>query len=140
MSSRSINDISPEVRDYFKSFLDKCVADQSLKDQGVTILVTCTHRTDEEQNALYAIGRTIKGHIETCLKGGQSYHNGMIGGIKASHAIDIVPVRHGKLVWGTAGDDLVLWNYIGALGESCGLEWAGRWTGKLKEMAHFQKK
>jgi peptidoglycan L-alanyl-D-glutamate endopeptidase CwlK len=36
-----------------------------------------------------------------------------------------------------SGPDEDLWNKVGTTGESCGLEWAGRWK-KFKEMAHFQ--
>jgi len=34
-----------------------------------------TLRTDKEQDALFAIGRTIKGKKVTNAKGGRSYHN-----------------------------------------------------------------
>jgi peptidoglycan L-alanyl-D-glutamate endopeptidase CwlK len=37
--------------------------------------ITCTHRSNEEQNQLYAIGRTVKGKIVTNAKAGQSKHN-----------------------------------------------------------------
>ena len=46
--------------------------------------LTCTDRTDDEQNALYAIGRTVKGKIVTNAKAGQSPHNK-----KPSAAFDI---------------------------------------------------
>lgn len=37
--------------------------------------LTSTHRTAAEQDALYAIGRTVKGKIVTNAKAGQSPHN-----------------------------------------------------------------
>ena len=37
--------------------------------------ITCTHRSNEEQNQLYALGRTVKGKIVTNAKAGQSRHN-----------------------------------------------------------------
>jgi peptidoglycan L-alanyl-D-glutamate endopeptidase CwlK len=40
-------------------------------------------------------------------------------------------------VWGTLGKDLELWNKIGTIGESVGLEWAGRWK-RFREFPHFQ--
>ena len=52
-------------------------------------------------------------------------------------AFDVVPLRHGKPVWDTSGANERLWQQIGALGESLGLEWAGRWR-KFRELAHFQ--
>lgn len=37
--------------------------------------LTCVHRPNAEQDALYAQGRTTKGKIVTNAKGGQSKHN-----------------------------------------------------------------
>jgi peptidoglycan L-alanyl-D-glutamate endopeptidase CwlK len=101
------------------------------KDAGVDLLVTSTYRSNEEQAALYAQGRTKPGAIVTNARPGDSYHNWRC-------AFDVVPLRNGKPVWGTTGPDGDLWRKIGEMGESVGLEWAGRWTGKLREMAHFQ--
>ena len=49
-------------------------------------------------------------------------------------AFDCVPVVNGKAMW---SDDNA-YAKLGRIGEGLGLEWAGRWTGKLKEKAHFQ--
>jgi len=37
--------------------------------------LTCTHRSNEEQDKLYAIGRTVAGRKVTNAKAGQSKHN-----------------------------------------------------------------
>jgi len=37
--------------------------------------LTCTHRSNQEQAKLYAIGRTVPGRIVTYAKPGQSKHN-----------------------------------------------------------------
>lgn len=37
--------------------------------------ITCTHRSNAEQNELYYLGRTKKGKIVTNAKAGQSKHN-----------------------------------------------------------------
>ena len=50
---------------------------------------------------------------------------------------DVVPLRNGKPVWGTTGEDLKLWQRIGEIGKSCGLEWAGDWR-TFREFPHFQ--
>jgi peptidoglycan L-alanyl-D-glutamate endopeptidase CwlK len=39
--------------------------------------ITCTYRSNEEQNQLYALGRTVKGKIVTNAKAGQSRHNSL---------------------------------------------------------------
>jgi len=99
-------------------------------DEGIDLLITCTYRDREEQDRLYAQGRTAPGSKVTNAKGGQSFHNYRV-------AYDVVPMRNGKPVWKTAGEDGKLWERIGELGEAQGLEWAGRWK-KFREMAHFQ--
>lgn len=107
---------------------------------GISLLVTCTYRSGAEQNALYAQGRTSPGKIVTNARAGQSKHNNLLAGKPAALALDIVPMRDGKPVWGTTGDDLLLWQRVGAIGEAAGMEWAGRWQGKLVEFPHFQWK
>lgn len=97
---------------------------------SVDLLVTNTYRDDESQAALYAQGRTTAGFIVTNARPGDSLHQYRI-------AFDVVPLRNGKPVWGTAGADGELWQKIGAIGESLGLEWAGRWK-RFKEYPHFQ--
>lgn len=124
INSRSLNDLHPKVKPMVEEFIQKCA------DNGIDLLVTSTYRDHESQNALYAQGRTIPGKKVTNAKGGQSWHNWRV-------AVDIVPMRNGKPVWGTTGTDGELWNKVGEIGESVGLEWAGRWK-TFKEYAHFQ--
>lgn len=125
INSRSLDELLLCVKVKVVKFIKVC------HDEGIDLLVTSTYRDDESQNALYAQGRTTPGKIVTNAKAGDSYHNHRC-------AVDVVPLRNGKPVWNTSGEDCKLWALIGDLGESCGLEWAGRWTGKMREMAHFQ--
>lgn len=130
ISSRKIEDLHPKMQVKARAFVDKCHA------AGVDVLVTCTYRDAEEQNRLYARGRTVTiedGHKVgkvTNAKAGQSMHNYRL-------AFDCVPLRAGKPVWGTTGADAALWERVGAIGESVGLEWAGRWK-TFREYPHFQ--
>jgi peptidoglycan L-alanyl-D-glutamate endopeptidase CwlK len=124
MTSRSLFDLHPDVRDMAAAHIAAC------KAQGIDLLVTSTYRSTAEQNALYAQGRTKPGKKVTNAKGGQSFHNHRL-------AYDVVPLRNGKPVWGTTGEDGKLWQRVGELGEGAGLEWAGRWT-KFREFPHFQ--
>lgn len=124
INSRDPNDLIEIVRKMCLNFIADC------KKNGIDILITSTYRDNESQAALYAQGRTTKGNKVTNANAGQSFHN-------YKCAFDVVPVVNGKPVWGTSGKDGELWAKIGSIGESCGLEWAGRWA-KFKEMAHFQ--
>jgi peptidoglycan L-alanyl-D-glutamate endopeptidase CwlK len=123
--SRRLEDLAPAVQQRAKALVN------AAKDAGVDLLITSTYRSNEEQAALYAQGRTKPGAIVTNARPGDSYHNWRC-------AFDVVPLRNGKPVWGTSGPDGDLWRKIGEMGEAVGLEWAGRWTGKLREVAHFQ--
>jgi peptidoglycan L-alanyl-D-glutamate endopeptidase CwlK len=130
MSSRSLDDLNPKVAAMAKQFMLKCAA------EGINVLVTCTYRSFEEQDALYARGRTIlwehgqRVKKVTNARAGQSFHNYRL-------AFDVVPLRNGKPVWSTTGADELLWQRLGNIGESVGLEWAGRWR-TFREMPHFQ--
>lgn len=123
--SRRIEDLTLAVQQRAQALV------KAARDAGIDLLVTSTYRSNEEQAALYAQGRTKPGAIVTNARPGDSYHNWRC-------AFDVVPLRNGKPVWGTSGSDGDLWRKIGEMGEAVGLEWAGRWTGKLREMAHFQ--
>ena len=121
MASRSLDDLLPVVKRKAEEFHKLCA------DQGVDILIYCTYRSPEEQNGLYAQGRSKPGKIVTNARGGESFHN-------YGCAFDFVPLVAGKPAWsGTS-----LYRKAGVIAESVGLEWAGRWTGSLRETAHCQ--
>ena len=122
INSRKIEDLHPTVQAKVIKFKAAC------EDEGIDLLITATYRDHESQNELYAQGRTKKGVVVTNARGGQSMHNWRC-------AVDVVPLRNGKPVWDTKDP---VWPKVGALGEEAGLEWSGRWTGKMREMAHFQ--
>lgn len=128
MSSRKLTDLHPQMQSMVTRFLANARA------AGIDLLVTCTYRSNEEQAALYAIGRTKPGRIVTNAKPGRSTHNNTLNGKPAALAVDVVPARDGKPVW-SASDPV--WKRVGEIGEKVGLEWAGRWT-TFREYPHFQ--
>lgn len=121
MASRSLSDLQPKVRELCMKWIDAC------KVQGIDVLVYCTYRGPEEQDELYAQGRTKPGRIVTNARAYQSFHNFRC-------AIDFVPMVGGKPAW----DSKELYAKAGRVAEELGFEWAGRWTGKLRETAHLQ--
>jgi peptidoglycan L-alanyl-D-glutamate endopeptidase CwlK len=124
ITSRSLTDLHEMVRKKAQAHIVAC------SEEGIDLLVTCTYRDSEEQDRLYAIGRTKPGSKVTKAKGGQSFHNYRI-------AYDVVPLRNGKPVWKTTGEEGKLWQKVGELGVEHGLEWAGNWK-KFREFPHFQ--
>lgn len=97
-------------------------------------MIYCTLRSNAEQAQLWASGRTTPGRILTNARPGQSLHNPQSDG--KAWAFDAVPIRQGKPQWNNANAIALM----GLCGEAVGLEWAGRWRGKLKERVHFQMK
>ena len=121
INSRNLDDLLPNVKTRVESFIKAC------QIAGIDILVTSTFRDNASQDALYAQGRTTAGKIVTNARGGDSFHNHRC-------AVDIVPVVNGKPDWDGSHP---VWAQIGAIGQECGLEWAGSWK-TFKELAHFQ--
>jgi peptidoglycan L-alanyl-D-glutamate endopeptidase CwlK len=121
INSRSLDDLRPDVKAKAIEFLYRCHL------QGIDVIVTSTLRDLESQEALYAQGRTKKGAIVTNAPPGFSYHNFGV-------AFDFCPILYGKCQW----KNEKLFRQCGEIGEDCGLEWAGRWMGKLQELAHLQ--
>lgn len=120
-TSRDLADLLPVVAAKASAFVTACRA------AGIDVLITSTLRDNAAQDALYAQGRTKPGKVVTNARAGQSWHN-------YGCAFDFVPIINGKAAWA----DLALFERCGVIAESCGLEWAGRWTGRMREMAHCQ--
>lgn len=128
MASRELDALAPPVYRAALAFVERCNV------VGLHVLIYCTMRDDAEQATLYARGRTVPGAIVTNARPGESLHNPQKDG--HAWAFDAVPMLAGKPLWSDEGA-LVL---MGAAGERAGLEWAGRWRGKLRERVHFQIK
>jgi peptidoglycan LD-endopeptidase CwlK len=126
INSRNIDDLAPHVKLKALSHIAQC------KKSGIDLLIYSTYRDNVAQDALYASGRTVKGVILTNARAGESWHN-------VRGAYDCAPLINGKCIWSqNNAADKALWLQVGTIGEACGLQWAGRWTGLLRETAHFQ--
>ena len=126
MASRSLEDLAAPVKSAALAMLARCRA------AGLEVLIYCTLRSNDEQAALYAQGRTKPGPVLTNAGPGRSMHNP--DGQGRAWAFDAVPLVSGKAAW----DDVVMVTKMGEIGEACGLEWAGSWRGPLRERVHFQ--
>lgn len=116
MEAQATGDLLPLVKRKQKELIDECAL------QGIAIKVTGGFRTCEAQNALYAQGRTKPGAIVTNAKCGESLHNYGV-------SFDIC--------FNTPKPYVGPWDKVGAIGESLGLEWGGRWT-TFVDRPHFQ--
>jgi peptidoglycan L-alanyl-D-glutamate endopeptidase CwlK len=121
MANRDLDALQPVVRDAAKAALAEC------KAKGLSVIVTNTYRSGQEQTELYAQGRTAPGKIVTNAKAGQSLHQYRV-------ALDIVPNPNGKPDW---NGDHPIWHEIAAVFIAHGFEWGYNWK-RFKEMPHFQ--
>lgn len=145
MASREIRDLSLPMQVLYNKFSDRCRRDTELLKMGVSVLLTCTYRSNAEQDKLYEQGRTLPGAIVTNAKAGKSKHN-VCGadGVPAAEAFDVVPLLHGKCVWSptdvaaTPENEATIWQMIGAHGIAVGLKWYGSPGAAFKEYPHFQ--
>lgn len=95
--------------------------------EGINVIITQGLRTIEEQNELYAQGRTKPGKIVTNARGGYSYHNFGL-------AFDFAIMKDdGSVSWNV--DDK--WKRVAQIGKSLGLEWGGDWK-SFPDYPHFQ--
>ena len=123
INSRLLADLDPIAAEVCMKHVDAC------GKNGIEILVTSTWRDYEAQDALYAIGRTVKTDQRaiTNAKAGQSWHNFKV-------AWDIVPLVAGKAVW-DAKDPL--WKTVIECGEAAGAEAGAKWM-SFPDLPHFQ--
>lgn len=117
-SAKTIATLLPELRERAAKLVELAAK------EDITIKIISGLRSYEEQDELYAQGRTKPGKVVTKAKGGQSWHN-------HGCAFD-VGVFEGSSYLGESPH----YRAVGELGESLGLEWGGRW--KFKDDPHFQ--
>lgn len=125
MSSR-IDDLEPATRAMCEEFLAQCRA------AGISLRVTHTLRTMDEQAKLYAQGRTLPGPIVTKARPGSSAHNfGLAFDVCFDERRPYPPESDPR------------WLQIGQIGEALGLDWGGP-NGKgdrfTFDRPHFQRR
>jgi hypothetical protein len=139
-SDRYLSTLHPLVQNQMKSFI--------LEAQfryGIDLRATAGYRTVEQQDRLFAQGRTQpqigakerklgitrtiiadpNSPVVTNAIGGYSNHNFGL-------AIDVTPFESGRLNWNTQNYPL-----IGVIGKSRDLEWGGNWN-SIVDPPHFQ--
>ena len=119
-NEKMIKDLTPDTREAAEKFL------KAADDAGMDVWISSGYRSSDEQDKLYARGRTTPGAKVTNAKGGQSGHN-------YGRAIDVVEAdKKGTLLWGTSD-----WQKIGDLGKEAGFGWGGDWK-KFKDQPHLE--
>ena len=100
----------------------------TLRAEGITIIVTQGLRTVEEQNMLYRQGREYPGKIVTNARGGYSWH---CFGL----AVDCAPLNPDNSIdWNAQHPQ---WKRMEEAGVALGLTSGANWL-RLKDAPHFQ--
>jgi peptidoglycan L-alanyl-D-glutamate endopeptidase CwlK len=118
-SEKVISTLLPEVQPIARALVQKAALG------GIRIKIISGYRTYEEQDKLYAQGRTAPGDIITNAKAGYSNHNFGI-------AFD-VGVFEGNSYLGESPK----YKAVGVIGMDLGLEWGGNWK-TIVDQPHFQ--
>jgi peptidoglycan L-alanyl-D-glutamate endopeptidase CwlK len=98
-------------------------------EKGIRVVITDDFRSAEDQDRLYAKGRSAEGNIVTHAKGGESYHN---FGLAVDFALK---VPSGDVIWDMQYDGnangAADWMEVVDTAKELGFEWGGDW-------AHFR--
>ena len=123
--SRRIEDLTPATQELYWLF------SEAMSRARIPFMVTCTFRSQEEQDALWNQGRTTPGKVVTWTR--NSRHT-------KRTAFDIAILRDGKPTWDSKvslnDNDIPDYQEAGTIGEMVGLTWGGFW--KTPDFPHFQ--
>jgi len=123
MASRNIKDCDVRLEEAWNKALE-------LWDHPAVPFLTCTHRTNKEQEELYSIGRTKPGKKVTNAKAGQSKHN-----LMPSMAFDVAFKNPG----GSLNWDVKLFKMLADILKQVepAIVWGGGWS-KFRDNPHYE--
>ncbi len=120
VTDKQLKSLHPAIRMIARDFIIEANTNYS----GDFIRICQGYRTYQEQDNLYAKGRTTDGSTVTNAKGGESIHNFGL-------AFDIVGIKNGKI------DYNLDWSSLSTLAKNKGFKWGGDWT-SFKDKPHFE--
>lgn len=152
MASKSaeekILELDESIQGLCRAAIELMLKDEKLRALGVDgIYINEARRSLAVQMAYYSRGRMDVEDVkkmyaaaglyrisssEAAVKNTNTLFSKHIQGL----AFDVVPMNDGILWWNAPAS---VWERIGEIGESVGLEWGGRWT-LLRDYPHFQRK
>jgi peptidoglycan L-alanyl-D-glutamate endopeptidase CwlK len=119
--------VHPKLREKVERVRDAMAA------LGFPMIVTDGVRTDDEQAALYAQGRTAPGRIVTNADGFTHRSNHQLHADGCGHAADLAFLVDGKASW----DESLPWSCYGACAKAVGLAWGGDFI-TIKDRPHVE--
>ena len=127
MARRLITDLTPEMQILIAQW------DVKMKALNIDYIITCTLRSQSEQEALYAQGRTTTGPVVTWTL--LSKHLPQPPSQK-SKAFDFCIMNSGKCDWTMFLKNS--WNMAVQIGKQLGMSQVVNSEGKIMEFAHLQ--
>lgn len=126
---RDFSKLHPELQEKATKLVSLCA------ENGIAIKFSECVRTKEEQDALYAKGRTAPGNIVTNAKG-YTYSSQHQWGVAVDFYLDMDIDGDGNKVDDAFNNTTALFDKVGALASQVGLYWGGNWT-KFKDRPHL---
>lgn len=108
---------------------------EACSQQGISISFSEGFRTVEEQDALYAQGRTLPGNIVTNAKG-STYSSQHQWGIAVDFYLNMDVDNDGSKSEDAFNNSTGLFDRVGEIAKSIGLGWGGDWT-SIKDRPHL---
>jgi hypothetical protein len=127
---RDITQLHPTLQARVEELKTRC------KKEGITIGIGECLRTVAEQDALYAKGRTASGAIVTNAKG-STYSSMHQWGVAFDFYLIMDVDGDGKTSDDSYNNATGLFDKVGKIGQSIGLEWGGAWK-SITDKPHFQ--
>nr|DAE36660.1 MAG TPA: L-Ala-D-Glu peptidase-like protein [Caudoviricetes sp.] len=127
---RNVSQLHPELQKKVEQLKILC------QQNGITIGISECVRTVAEQNVLYAKGRTMPGKIVTKAKG-NTYSSMHQWGVAFDFYLKMDVDGDGSVSDDALNNSTELFNKVGKIGQSIGLEWGGAWK-SMKDLPHFQ--
>lgn len=117
-SEKNLATVQPVLQKIGRELLRRLAA------EGLTFKVIQGRRTQAEQDALYAKGRTAPGPKVTWTRNSRHL---------TGRAIDLALFQGKNVVWESKH-----YTRAGEIGEELGLVWGGRWKGGKTDKPHFE--
>ena len=122
-TERNIATLVPKAQAAARRFMEAIT--EAMQPHGVAPKIICGTRTYDEQNALYAQGRSAPGRVVTNARGGYSWHNFGV-------AWDIGLFKDGRYL-----EESPLYLACAKIGRNLGLECGAFWSG-FSDEPHYQ--
>lgn len=105
----------------------------AMRELGFPMKLVSGVRTAEQQQELYAQGRTKPGPIVTYLDGVKKKSNHQVKEDGFGHAVDCAFLENGKPSWSLN----LPWKLYGEMAKTLGLKWGGDWK-RFTDLPHVE--